>query len=190
MAGQETQQNTWLMICGYHLLYFKYETFHQAGAALISSELATRDHLTKLTGSWDFYSNGLLWRFADMKTRLKLLSCSDICFMINTRLHFSIQQPFDGNNCRCLSTRAAILTSQWCLVNILVLAEGAELVVIWLRHLDLVMTKLQPGAVIRMFPDPNKPQVNKLATNLLIQGNKCPVVHHREEVNLQCQSEI
>ena len=36
MQGQETGQNTWLMICGYHLLYFKYEIFHQAGAALIN----------------------------------------------------------------------------------------------------------------------------------------------------------
>ena len=93
---------------------------------------------------------------------------------------------------RFWSTRAAILTSRWCLVNILMRGEGAETIVIWLRHLDLVMTKLQPAssAEIRIqdVADPNKPRVDKLATNLLIQGNKCPVVHHREEVNLQWQS--
>ena len=141
MPGQETLQNTWLMIGGYHLLYFKYETFNRAGAALISSVLATRDHLTKLTGSWDFFSNGRLWRYADMKTRL-------ICFTLDTLYWiFQIsQQPFDATHCRCWSTRAAISMSQWCLVNILVLAEGAESVVIWLRHLDLVMTKLQPAS--------------------------------------------
>ena len=117
MQGQETLQNTWLMICGYHLLYFKYETFHRAGAALISSELATRDHLTKLTGSWDFYSNRRPWRCADIKTRLKL-----ICFTLNTlntAFFSSLSNPLTiiiagagvpGPPSRCLSD---VLLTSW-----------------------------------------------------------------------------
>ena len=164
MARQETLQNTWLMICGYHLLYFKYEIFHRAGAALINQPCVGN------RGSFD-QINGLMG-FLFKRTVIVYRYEDQLCYIQNQNDGLLQSQcwyfPFLFLNCiirslstavlrwtcyRCWSTRVATLMSRWCLVNILVRAEGAETVVIWLRHLDLVMTKLQPAssAAIRMF---------------------------------------
>ena len=155
MARQETLQNTWLMICGYHLLYFKYEIFHRAGAALINQAcVGNRGSFDQINGLMGFLLKRIVLVCQDedqlsYKTRLILSFCDpNANFFLFLLLNYIqvLSAVLRWTFYRCWSTRVATLMSRWCLVNILVRAEGAETVVIWLRHLDLVMTKLQPAS--------------------------------------------
>ena len=70
------------MICGYHLLYFKYEIFHRAGAALINQPcVGNRGSFDQINGLMGFLFKRIVIVCRDgdqlsYKTRLILSFCN------------------------------------------------------------------------------------------------------------------
>ena len=101
------------MICGYHLLYFKYEIFHRAGAALINEAcVGNRGSFDQINGLMGFlFKRIVIVQDEDQlncKTRLLL----DFCYSISTFKLQVLSEALRLTFYRCWSTRVATLTSR------------------------------------------------------------------------------